>query len=297
MMCICFFSSAGVAQFRSSNEAGLGFTDNANLENTQRDSDVFLKLSTANSYKTGEHQLGLRMAYMSYLNQKINDLFSWKISERFHKETSAWSLFGTLLGNDYVSGDPGTTESSFDNIGFEFIAERLKDLSARTSMKFGPGAYSRFYTWRSDHTLLGFFEIEFTANSDFIVSGRSELGFTNSSDGHFRKSYFEIGGDADYRFKDDLSLYGDLTLRQTNFPGRSLSDQTTVTTRRGRTARIGAENDYESQGYSQLFVELLKNLNSDLDGAVSIRLINQNSKSGYEDYSVTEFYSRINYSF
>ena len=300
MTCILLACEAGAAQIRSINEAGIGFTDNANLEESQRDSDFFFRASTTNSHDAGSHKLGLRLSYVGYTNQTVNNLFSWRISDRFAPNPAGWEFYGALLGQDYVAGDPGTTESSFDNIGWEFTASKPHSLNPHASLKFGPGASGRYYTSlsnRSDHRVFGYAEFDFESSTKTYFGARSELGFQVSSDHDYSQTYLELSGDIDYRFSDRWSFYNELGIRQTGFPGRNLSDQTIVNRQRGRQASLTPDSQIESHGLIYLYSEVMKDIRDDIQGGLSLRYSAQTSRSGNQNFTLTELYGRIIFTF
>jgi hypothetical protein len=302
LISILLFSSISMAQLRSANEFGLGLTDNANLEDADRDSDFFVKASTTNSYGMESHQLGVRLSYLGYLHQSTNDVFSWRLSDQFKLDSAPkWSFYGALVGQDYVAGEPGTTETSFDNVGWDFFAERQYAMNSKLELSYGPGANARYYTAlsnRSDYTFFGYIDFEYEHSSILFLGARAELGFLISSDTDFSRNYIELSGDADYGFAETWNLTGEVGLRQSTFPGRTLSEGTIVTSKRGSRLRAGADAEYESHSYLYVYTEVLKDLRgSEWKSGLSLRLANQNSRSGYQNYSTTEVYGRIMYTF
>src|ERR1044072_2402568 len=74
------FSLPTVA-FQSRDEAGLGFTDNAYLSNSDKLSDFYLKLSSSNSWLYDVQKIQLRVGFKDYFRANNNDLLNWRIGD------------------------------------------------------------------------------------------------------------------------------------------------------------------------------------------------------------------------
>ncbi|MCM2281665.1 MAG: hypothetical protein NDI61_07445 [Bdellovibrionaceae bacterium] len=300
VMTLLLYPTLGQAQLRSRNEASLGMTDNANLEQTEEDSDFFLSLSSSNTYKEQKHLFGLRLGYVDYMNENINDAFSWRLSDRWQNSTHSWAFTGALLGQKFTSSEPGITESAFDFIGWDFNAEREHDLNPRSKLNFGPGLSGRYYTGaltRSDHTLYGFIGIEHEATSRLLFGGRAELGFLGSSESEFSRRYLDLSANASVDLNSGWIWYNEVGLRQSYFTDRTASNDTIVGRLRGSRSAIGQRTDMERYSYVYLYTDATRKLAEDIDGGVSFRHSSQTSRSGFQDYSANELLAHASLTF
>ncbi|HEX4926327.1 MAG TPA: hypothetical protein VFV50_19690 [Bdellovibrionales bacterium] len=297
---VLFMGPAAAADFNFGGEAGLGLTDNANLEDSQRDGDFYVRIAGQVSSRKGEHAYGARLGLTDYLREHSNDVVSWRLYDRWQKNPSAWLIYAALLGQDYTGGDSGITDSSFDNFGFDAYGEKTKELGSRTSLGFGPGLAGRYYTSlsnRSDHTLYGFAEIDHELSQKVLLGGRTELGFLISNDADFSRTYLELSGNIDYLFRESWNWFSELTIRQTSFTSRTASEETIVSRRRGRMARAETVTELEAHSSLMIYTEVVKKHSSTIETGASLRHSNQSSRSGYQNYSANELYGRIVLSF
>jgi hypothetical protein len=293
-----FSLTASAYDWRSMNEAGLGFTDNANLEDSQRDSDMFYRLSTINSYQTDAHLLGVRLAFTDYFRENRNDLLSLRLSDRW-SPGGKWSYYGALAFQDYVGGEPGTTEASFDNFGVDFSMERKITLNSKTEIRFGPGGTARFYSasaHRSDFSAFGYGEIDYEVSEKVLIGGRAETGLLLSTDSDFSRFYLELVGSCDYDFAESWSVAGELGIKDSAFTSRSISTETIVSRNRGFASRSQGPSN-EAYSYFYLYSELLKEFKPDLRGGLSLRTSSQSSRSGYQNFSAAELFARLIFTF
>jgi hypothetical protein len=124
-----------------------------------------------------------------------------------------------------------------------------------------------------------------------------EIGFVTSSDSAFSRTYVDLGADALFNLNEDWTALGEIGLMQNTFPGRPLSQSTIVSRKRGFAAGQNAGENYEAHAYFYLLGEVTRHISEDLDAAASLNMASQTSRSGYQNYSVTELYARIIWSF
>src|SRR5438445_13178412 len=109
-------SSLGYAEWSSRNRMETGMTDNAQLSETNRESDFFLSVGTNNTFSFPDYDLGFRLGYRDYSKDNSNDVLSWGLSDRL-KCLGDKTCQVELKGQEYVYGEPGNTDSSFSNYG------------------------------------------------------------------------------------------------------------------------------------------------------------------------------------
>src|SRR6476660_3204595 len=74
-------SSWAQAQWTIRPQVGLGFTDNANYEETDKNSDVFWWLRSSNSYSLENSTWNLWLSYRGYAKETQNDVFSYRLGD------------------------------------------------------------------------------------------------------------------------------------------------------------------------------------------------------------------------
>lgn len=288
---LLLLASVAQAQIKSTNEATLGFTDNANYEDGGRDSDFFLRFSTSNSYKSGEQLFGLRLSYSDFFKEHQNDHFSFRISDRWSPSNNGWSFVGALLGRQYTSEGPGYTETAFNNWGLDLSAEKSKAIASRTDLTFGPTLRGRYYSGaasRSDHTLSGAADLTHELNSRLALIFSTELGVLTSSDSNFSRMMFDLSAAADFQVSSELQWYSEIGLSYSGFSDRSVAEQTIVSNRRG-TFRTITTVENEAYDFFYLTTELKKAYSENVEGKVSFNHTSQSSRSGFQNFAVNEF--------
>jgi hypothetical protein len=298
---IQMFSLNVHAQFRSKNEAGLGYTDNANLESSQEDSDLFMRISSLNNYRSGAHLLGLKLGLVDYFNENSNDAFSWRMSDRWKDHVvTPWSFYGALSGQQFLADESGLTETSFNYVGWDFSMDRAHSLNRKTELTFGPGLSGRYYTShiaeRSDHTVFGFAEIEHEFSDRLTFGGRTEIGWLVSSDENYSRTYFELSGNSGFALNRDWKWNSEIGFKRSHFTNRTASTETIVSARRG-SVRTRTLTEMEAYTYGYLYTEFIRKLAQNLDLGLSLQHISQTSRSGFQDYSVDELLARLILSF
>jgi hypothetical protein len=284
------------AEIRSRNELGIGMTDNANLESTDRDSDMIMKVATVNYLDHGPYTFGLRLGFLNYNTQDTNDVFSWRLSASgdLRSALKGWKAYVGVYGNHYPQGAPGTTDTSFDNVGFDVSADRVQQLTSKVDMTFGPGYQFRRYTQfdnRTDHTFFGFADFDFLVTPLFSAGAHSEIGLMFSSLSEYSRSYFEFGGNTVYNLSRSWDWLCDLTVRYSGFFHRTISQNVVTTNRRGIRA-TSTKEEQETYSNLSLSTEFDYKVSSSATLAFSLNHITQDAKSGTQNYSATEIMAR-----
>jgi hypothetical protein len=270
-------------------QAGLGFTNNANYEDSDTDSDFYLFLRNSLTHLGPGAETNLWLSYKAYFEEKHNSVFNWRLGRTWPKPTRSFGILDldVAAGGQHYSGTaPGRTEESFDNIYAEVAASRTKILKPRTELRLEPGYQLKYFTdlhGRADHTLY------FLGSLDWAISARSrlspygEFGLVFSNDSLFRRNYLEFGVGYTQPLRRDIDLNLSFMSRFSTFPNRTVSQETIVSRRRGQ-AKTASLEENETHTLVQLKGSLVKMVNN-LELTGSLILNNQKSKSGFEDYS------------
>lgn len=282
------FASAG--EFRSRNEFDLGTTDNAYLTKDARKSDTFMLAGTSNYWQRDAHELQLRLSYKDYFVENPNDVFGWKVGDRF--KSGDWSFTGALLGQQYTAGSPGTTDNSYDNIGLDFRAEREEDwgadLTAIQAGGFRVRDYTSFGGGRIDNNPFAGFVLERKIGESLHLSGVSEAGIVLSNLPDYSRLYYELSGLVDYDLGARWSWTGDLTIGQSYFLNRTISTPIDRLNRRGIRVAGSATS---REAYSDIFLSTgaVRRQSGNFRWGGEVSSSSQSSRSGWQDYSALTF--------
>ncbi|WP_374077491.1 hypothetical protein [Bdellovibrio bacteriovorus] len=262
-------------------------TDNALLTKTDKESDFFLALGTRNSFSVDEHTLGLRLGYRDYSKENSNDVFSWGLSDRLKCWTDKTCQI-EVRGQEYVYGEPMTTDSSFSNYGVALSLEKSLTYSSRSSLDLTTAYEAKNYYSlnRLDHILSENAVFGYELNPSLYLEAVGEVGFALSSSSEYSSYYFLISGVAEYQLDANWDLLGELGIKQTHFFSRDLTTETQVTRKNGQVVSMV---DTSKERYSAAFitVEANRTLSTQMSTGVSLQNYQQKSRSGYQDYSET----------
>lgn len=280
-------TSSALADWTSRNRLELGMTDNALLTNTHKESDFFLSLGTRNSLKTDDNVFGLRLGYKDYSKENSNDVLSWGLSDRL-KCWSDKTCQVELRGQEYVYGEPMTTDNSFSNYGAAFSVEKNYAFSARTTLDLTTAYEARDYYSlnRLDHILSENAVYGYELNPATYLEATGEIGLNLSSESAFSSYYILASGLIEYQLTSQWDLTGELGFKQTNFLSRDLTTETQITRKNGQ---VVSKVDTAKERYSTVFltVEANRTLSSDMSAGFSLQNYSQKSRSGYQDYNET----------
>jgi hypothetical protein len=270
-------------------QAGVGFTSNANYEDSGEDADFYLFLRNSATHFGPRSEFNLWLSYKAYLEENQNSHFNWRAGSIWPKRTSALGLLDIDIGvggQHYTANEPGTTEENFDNFYGEGAGVKSRSLRPGVDLRLESGYQLKYFprlSGRLDHT------VYFQSALDWFVHGRNrlspfgEFGMVFSNDSLFRKNYLELGVDWVQLLRADLKLNLGFLSRFSTYPNRTVSQETIVSRRRG-TTKTSSREENETHSYIQIKGSIVKILGS-LEMAGSLILNSQNSKSGYEDYS------------
>ncbi len=271
-------------------QIGLGFTDNANYEASQKDSDMYWWLGVYGQKISPHASYSLYLNFRDYLEEDQNDRLSYRFGRT---EDVPNRLAGDLewliaVGGLKYSGDsPAFTEESFDNIYLD--NSWTKTLSTRADLEytFEPGLKSKFFpdlNGRIDQSFYFMTALDFTISTGQVLRPFAELGFVFSNKEIYSNNYLEFGADYNWEQNDQSSFSIGGLLQQTTYFDRDVTAVTAVVNKKGKRT-IGTSNETQSllqlQGsYIRKFkVNQLKS---------SLVLTEQSSRSGESEYTQSQ---------
>lgn len=282
------------ASFASRNSGGLGFTDNANLESSDKDSDLFYTLRTRNRMNFEPWTAGLSIQFTDFFTQNINDALGWR-AFLSHSAENDWTFEGSLFGQNFLNGAPGFSENSFSYTGLGLAAEKDVDLGKSTDLTYRPFYEYRAYSalaGRKDHTLGIQSTITFAASEPWSFDGHGELGKTFSSLDEFDHAYLELGAGVDYDLSPISGIWGNLAIRTANYGNRVLTRTSIVGSRRNQrtvTQASGTETLSDvvlAAGYMHRFTP-----NLEFNG--SWTMTSRRSQSDTQNFTMNELLASI----
>lgn len=267
-------------------------TDNAQRTDANKESDFFWSLNSSNRFSSDGNLFGLRLGYRDYSRENSNDVLSWALSDEI-KCLSGKTCEFTLKGQDYVYGEPGTTDDSFSNQAFSANVLQSRELRSRLSLDLSGGYEARNYPSlsRFDNTFSFRATLGYDATAEWYLEANGETGLVLSSSSEFSAFYFEAAGLAEYQIDKLWNAAGELGLRQTSFLSRDLTTETQITRRNGRVVSL---TDTSKELYSAIYISVEANryLTESQTAGVTLRNYSQRSRSGYQDYTENEIIAR-----
>jgi hypothetical protein len=282
--------------FQSRDEAGLGFTDNANLSSSDKKSDFYWKAQTNNQWRLSDQDLRFRAGYYGYSKAHEDDFLYWRAGDKFTL-TRDWLLYGGLFGNDYVHHSPGITDEAFSNIGAEIYAERLVDFDKRHRLRWGPGYEFRRYvdlSKRTDQTLHVDATFEYETSPVLMFDSFAEAAEVISDQSDYNRFFFDISGGVDYSLRRDWSWYTALDYRHTAFSSRTATTVTVTSQSRGRGPAKGETlTTLEAYENLQLLSKITHRLDRTWSAGGQVTLESQSSVSGFATYTAMGIYGFV----
>jgi len=278
-------------------QLGLGYTNNANYENSDPDADLFWWARTSNSYNTADSHYNIWLNYRNYTKERQNNVFSYRLAETMDMKSHfmgdfEWNL--ALGGQQYLEDSPATTEESFNHIYAE--SSLTKSWTPRPDLEFSlePLYQLKYYSQledRKDHTVL----LNFTADWQFqtiqSLGPFAEFGLVFSDQSLYSKNYLEFGSDWRISARPDLTYVLNFMSRYSAFPNRTVSETTVVSTSKGRT-RAQSQDGIETQSFFQIQGSAIKIISS-TELRATLSLNTQSSNSGNEDYSEVQVQTSV----
>jgi hypothetical protein len=285
---ILFFHPAfSAVSFRA--QAGIGFTDNANYEESEKDTDFFGWTRLSSSYLSDHSTWNLWLNYKGFLKEHQNDVLSYRLGHTLETNTRSFGSFDWDLavgGQKYSQGNPGTTETSFDQTYLETSVEKIWSLRKDLEMSWEPLYQYKFFPQfdgRVDQTILSHFGADWSFQSIQSLAPFLEIGWVASNQSIYTKNYLEIGTDWRISERPDLRYSLGFLSRYSSFPNRKISDVTVVSTKNGRFRTLSQDGN-ETQSLVQFQGSLVKIVN-ELEWKSSLVWSKQYSNSGFESYS------------
>jgi hypothetical protein len=290
---IFFFSSLHAkAELTARALAGLGFTNNANFEEVDKDSDFYYLLRGSGTYIANPLTYAASLSYRGFMDETQQNVFNYHF-QTFIPITIAsdpeWDLDVGIGGQNYTKEAPGTTEESFDNVFLETGLTKAMEvegadlsLEPRYELKSFPG-----FAGRIDHTLSFGALVDWAMRTGQTLEPFVELGFVRSNQELYTRTYFELGTDWGHFYRSDLKGELSFMTRFSTYPNRTVSDQTVVANKRGRIIS-GNQDSKESQTFTQIGYSVAK-IKGSSEFKAGINASSQDSKSGTADYSELGF--------
>lgn len=287
---ISVFSTVALASsWTHSPEVGIGYTNNANYEDANTDSDMFFWVRNYSSVLVGETNYSLWISYKDYSKISENDVFNWRGGSLTPSDFIAleqWSFDFGLGGQHYTSTSPGTTEDSFGNFYVEGALLRDFEWGSKFELSIEPGYQLKTFSDladRLDHKLYFNSALAFNIYPTQTLTPLAEIGMIFSSDSVYNRTYLTLGADWSWQFKETLELGVGFAMTQSVFSNRTTSTETVVSGKRS-SFKTGAKSESETQSLSELQGFFVKSFSS-WDLKAEFSMASQSTKSGFENYS------------
>jgi hypothetical protein len=289
---LVFSSPQANAELTARALAGLGFTNNANFEEVDKDSDFYYLLRGSGTYITDPLTYAASLSFRGFMEESQQSVFNYHF-QTFLPVTIAsdpkWELDFGIGGQNYTKEAPGTTEESFDNYFLEAgLTKALTFGGADLSLE--PGYELKSYpgfSGRIDHTLSFEALVDWAFAKGQTLEPFIELGFVRSNQELYTRTYFELGSDWGHFYRSDLKGELSFMTRFSTYPNRTVSDQTVVSNKRGRI-QSGMSDSNESQTFTQVGYAIAK-IRDRSEYKAGINASSQDSKSGTANYSELGF--------
>jgi hypothetical protein len=291
------FSSLAQGQWSIRPQVGLGYTNNANFEDTEKDTDLFWWVRSSNSYNTPGSHYNLWLNYRAYTKERQNDVFSFRIADVMEMNSRSFGDFDwdvALGGQQFLNESPATTENSFNHVYAETSLAKTWILRNDLEISLEPLYQLKYFSQleaRKDHTVQLNFTTDWHFQTDQNLIPYAEFGFVFSDQSLYNKNYFEFGSDWRVSPHPNLNYVLNFVSRYSSFPNRSVSETTVVSSSKGRT-KTQSQDGIETQSFFQIQGSVVKIVSgNELRAALAFN--NQSSKSGNEDYSEIQLQTSV----
>lgn len=275
-------------------DTGLAITSNANLVQTNPESDAIAKVGGAWRFPfvSGNSRLSIR--YSDYFTHHENDLLSGDLSHTWKAENSSGATALTyglrLQTRNYVKQDAGTTDQGFTHHG---MGGNITFNPTNPFWSFTPKVDFEYYpsARRSD------FDLSLNAEYDSLVSDADQgftFGFTPgilySTASDFSKAYLALSADYEAPLSETSTWGSGLWVTPSFYLSRATTSTALTPTRRKRGAASTLTTLVSKKEITCFFspsVWYSKILSSDWLTRIEILGNFQTSKSG--TYNYTEF--------
>ena len=298
----CFIILAGLsaraADWSSRDGVDFGVTSNANLTKDNPVADEYVRLTSSNSMKAGSHFLGFRLSYADYFKESQNDSLSLKLSDSY-QTTTPWKVNAAIVSRIYTQTNPGTTDTSFTNVGFDVSGSRPFHLIRGLHQEFEAGYRFRDYTsieGRNDHNFFGAISIDKELSEKLDLGASTEIGLLASSISDYSRAYIEIAGSVDYQLPESWNWSSELSLAENSYTSRTISTQTVVNQQRGRRV-VGTSAALESYLLLTASTEVMRKESQSFRWGFSLSGMNESSASGSLDFTTADLMARLLWNF
>jgi hypothetical protein len=281
--------SVGHADWSFRPQAGLGFTNNANFEETNRDADFYILARGSGTYFQKTNSFTGTLSYRNYFKEEQNNVVGFQLSGLIPVnivEQKDWQLEAALGGQNYTHTAPGTTEDAFDNFYGSVKLIKTVDVDEQMNFSIEPGYMLRNYpklNSRTDHILSVSSYMDWIIRPDHTLEPFAEIGVAVSNEKIYTRTFLELGTDYLWSFKKNLRADFSLTTRLSSYPNRTVSTSTVVSNRRGIRTRT-MQDDKERFTFTQVGAALAK-INKDSEFKAGLIASSQRTRSGAENYS------------
>lgn len=280
------------AQWLFRPQAGIGYTSNANYEETEKNSDMFWWARLSTSYAHSGHYLNMFLNYRSYMEETQNNVFTYRLGDTISMSSRSMGNFDWDFGfggQKFSEGATAYTETSFNNFYLETAILKTWTTQRNLDMSLEPAYQIKFFEQfenRVDHTISLNYTVDWKYQSDMALSPYAEFGLVFSNLSLYSRNYFEIGTDWQYLPSSDLKYVLRFLTRSTRFPNRSVSETTVISAGRGRT-RLLSQDEIERHSFTQIQGSVAKMIRN-IELKATLGFVSQSSLSGYENYSETQ---------
>lgn len=268
--------------------ADLGYTNNANFESTNQDSDFYYVVGYSFfNFREDISWLG-RIRYQDYFNQSQNDLLTCRLGPSLslgglRNFGGEWNL--AIGGQHFNQGAPGFTEESFNFVYADTSLSLDREASPSLAWSIEPGLQVRNFlefSSRRDAIIYADARMDWMPAKSHAIAPALGFGIVKSNDPLYSRRYIDLGVEWTYEMKPDLRLVSGISRRSTTFTNRFISDTTAISRGRGRLI-LGSSRLLESHNFSRVDVSLFKKSGA-TEFALNVNATTQTSKSQIEEY-------------
>ncbi|MEZ0391190.1 MAG: hypothetical protein ACAH59_03170 [Pseudobdellovibrionaceae bacterium] len=285
------------AQWTMKPQGGLGFTNNANFEETDKDADGFWWVRSSNLLIENRKTSMIWLNYRDYLKEHQNDVFSYRLGQTHELGVRGLGSFDwdyALGGQYYSEGSPATTEESFNYTFLSTSLAKSFNPNSRMEVVLEPTYEIKFFhqfEGRVDHSLIFNSLLDWTLTPTQTLAPYAEIGLVFSSQSLYSKNYLEFGGEWRIHPQPDLSYGLHFLSRFSSYPHRKISESTVISNKKGRPVST-SQTEIETQTLFQLQGTVAKMFErTELAG--SLALNSQSSRSGFENFQEIQGWIRL----
>jgi hypothetical protein len=273
-------------------QVGLGFSDNVNLETSQKDADFYLWTRLLGVQNSAPWSTLFYANIRDYFQQNSSDALQLRlglsklIAARNNRELTGNLFLGQV---QYFHGSPAAGEDLYNNnylgatLGAEFFAgPQLAEWETGLQIT----RFSDFAN-RVDTQLHGLFSI-------FNITG--ELGIVSSSDAYFSRNSMTFEYSWAGQLRQNWLINVAVSLKYSVFPERKIFESIRTSSNKGGKTRWTTQEENESQMLLQINPTLSKTYGR-AEFRAGLNLASQSSRSQEADYFETNLMASIQTTF